>query len=60
MGKFSFLCNFVNSAHTDMYDNLKKAVLKGFSLFSYTLELRAIYGDVMTLKHKKADFFLCN
>ena len=33
------------------------AVLKGFISFSYTEELRTIYGDVMTPKLKKADGF---
>ena len=38
--------------------HLKKAVLKGSISFSYTEELRAIYGDIMTEKLKKTDFFL--
>ena len=39
---------------------LSKAVHKGFISFSYTEEFRAIYGDVMTQKLKKADVFACN
>ena len=39
---------------------LSKAVHKGFISFSYTWELWAIYGDVMTQKLKKADVFACN
>ena len=37
-----------------------QAVPKGFISFSYTKELRVIYGDVMTQKLKKADIFACN
>ena len=39
---------------------LRKAVHKGFISFSYTQELWAIYGDVMTQKLKKAAVFACN
>ena len=39
---------------------LSKAVDKGFISFSYTLELWAIYWDVMTPKLKKAHVFACN
>ena len=39
---------------------LMKSVLKGFISFSYTEELRAIYGDVMTPELKKADVFAHN
>ena len=37
---------------------LRKAVLKGIISFSYTYELQAIYGDVMTPKLKRQTFFL--
>ena len=39
---------------------LSKAVHKGFISFSYTYELWAIYGDVMTQKLKKALIFACD
>ena len=39
---------------------LSKAVHKGFISFSYTYELWAIYGDVMTQKLKKAHVFACD
>ena len=39
---------------------LSKAVHKGFISFSYTLELWAIYGDVMTQKLKKTHVFACD
>ena len=37
-----------------------KAVHKGFISFSYTWELWAIFGDVMTQKLKKALIFACD
>ena len=39
---------------------LSKAVHKGFISFSYTYELWAIYGDVMTPKLKKTHVFACD
>ena len=38
----------------------RKAVFKGLISFSYTWELWAIYGDVMTQKLKKSWLFACN
>ena len=55
----NFLC-FVTSSilhiETCMIP-LSKAVDKGFIFFSYTLELRAIYEDVMNQKLKKSSRF---
>ena len=56
---FSFVTLSILHIETCMIP-LSKAVHKGFISFSYTWELWAIYGDVMTQKLKKPLVFACD
>ena len=55
VSKFSFLHNFINSAHM-LYDTSNESCAQ--RLYFLHLRSSSIYGDVMTLKLKKADFLL--
>ena len=60
MSKFSFLPNFVNSAHRGMYNTSKESCVQGLDFIFLHLRALSNYGYVMTQKLKKGDVFACN
>ena len=61
MSKFSFLTNFVNSAHRGMYNTSKESCVQGLDfIFLHLRALSNLWGRYDPKTEKKADVFACN
>ena len=60
VSKFSFLPNFVNSAHRGMYNTSKKCCTQGLDFFFLHLRVLSNLWGHYDPKLKKADVFVCN
>ena len=59
MSKFSFLRNFVNSAHRGMHNTSKKSCVQGLEFFFLHLRaLNNLWGHYDSYKLKKLTFLL--
>ena len=56
--KFSFLCNFVNAAHTDMYDTSKESCAQGFHFCFTPKSFKQFIGTLWPKNWKTQTFFL--